>query len=900
MGPGSHGTPTPPSQVNSGPTTRPFGNGGGPSMVSGMPPPHGQFQPPHAQFQPPPGQFQPPLPPPGAGGGAPPSSAGHPTFGAPPPNQAVMDQVGTKVIAPPGAYGAFPNGGAGAPAPQMSQQGHLPQPAARASNPPAAQGNGPAATSASSTFLEENVDWNIKHPKEMLQFTANCIPQSAQLSQNSKVVLGGVIRPFVTLPEGIPTVMPGPAGIVRCKKCRTYMNAFVSWMENGRRWRCNICGQANDCPSAYFSHLDPQTNVRRDKNERAELSHSVVEYIAPNEYMVRPPQPSAYFFVFDVSAQAVGSGMLAHVAAAIKKVLLEEGNLPGGERAQIGFLAYDTSVQYFNLSKRGRNEEGSGVSQPQMLTVSDLVELFVPLPPDDLLVNLSEHLDTVEAFLEALPTMFTPSADDQKPPSVLQNESALGPALKAAFTILKPLGGKMLVFNSLLPSVQKVDGCLNPRDVNPRIMGTDAENVLLRPQSNWYKDTAVEFSRAQISVDLFVTNFSYADVATLTDLPKYTAGNFYSFANFSPLVDGERLEKSVYHTLTRPTALEAVMRVRCTRGLRVTNFYGNFYIRGQDLLALPNCSSDAAYGFTIQHEDNVVPSNVLTVQSALLYTSTDGERRIRVITTVLPVVSDMKSLTNSVNVNALSSLLSKQGVDYALKNGPGAARTKLIQGCIDVIKTARAKPQQARLPGAPPGAYNQQGGGEEEEGIPPHLELLPLMVLGMVKNIALRGGTDVHPDERCAAMQTMSTIWPGNRFKSFLYPKLFRVDQMKADAGLPCDDAQEGDEGHTGNHMPNDFVAGLPGSKIRLPPMLNLTVNVLSSEGVYCLENGVDAFVWVGRQADSRLLQDLFGVESLEQADPSQVSCICVMQSYFILFVLHPSDGLSPPTFSSW
>ena len=31
------------------------------------------------------------------------------------------------------------------------------------------------------------------------------------------------------------------------------------------------------------------------------------------------------------------------------------------------------------------------------------------------------------------------------------------------------------------------------------------------------------------------------------------------------------------------------MRVRATRGIRISNFYGNHYIRGQDLLALPNC-----------------------------------------------------------------------------------------------------------------------------------------------------------------------------------------------------------------------------------------------------------------------------------------------------------------------
>ena len=881
--PGAHQPPPPgkfgaPPQGQFGYQQQPPAYGAGPPVgmpVQQQPPPPGA--PPQPQFQ--------PLtaPPPGAAGvganqlsGLTPNSS----FYAPPPNQATMQRIATPQ-----------RGGAAKSVGHDPFAGGAAAPPAAGPRTPAATGQSSAASPAgsASAFMEENVDWSIRHPKQMLQFTTESIPQSSQLSQNSKVVLGGVIRPFVALEEGIATIAPGPAGIVRCKKCRTYMNAFVSWFENGRRWRCNICGQANDCPSAYFCHLDPHTNTRRDKYDRPELSHSVVEYIAPNEYMVRPPQPPAYFFVFDVSAQAVTSGMLAHVAAAVKKVVLQDRCLPGGERTQIGFLSYDTSVQYFNLSKRGRREDDSGKAQPQMLTVSDLVELFVPLPPDDLLVNLNEHLDTVETFLEALPTMFAPPEPTRASP-VLQNESALGPALKAAFTILKPLGGKMLVFNSVLPSVPNVDGVLNPRGDNPRLMGTDGEAPLLRPQSNWYKDTAVEFSRAQISVDLFITNYNYVDVATLTDLPKYTAGNFFSFANFSSPVDGARLEGAVYHTLTRPTALEAVMRVRCTRGLRVTNFYGNFYIRGQDLLALPNCSSDSSYGFTIQHEDPVIPSNVLTIQSALLYTSTEGERRIRVITTVLPVVTDLKSVTNSIDATVFVSLLSKQGIDFALKNSPGAARNKLVQSCLDVIKTARSKPQTSRMPGAPPpGAFGAQNGEADHDGIPSHLALLPLMTLGMLKNIAFRGGTDVHPDERCSAMQVVSSMWVGDQFKSLLYPKMFRIDKMEPDAGSPFEEAADGENDRTGNHMPTEVCAGPTGRKVRLPQMLNLTVNALSSEGIYCLENGSDAYIWVGRQADPGLLRVLFGEESIENLNHPEVReilfslcCYMFMNSLFI------------------
>lgn len=68
----------------------------------------------------------------------------------------------------------------------------------------------------------------------------------------------------------------------------------------------------------------------------------------------------------------------------------------------------------------------STLTQPQMMVVSDLDDVFVPLP-DDLLVNLSESRAVVESFLDSLPSMFQDNVNV---------ESAFGPALKAAFMVM--------------------------------------------------------------------------------------------------------------------------------------------------------------------------------------------------------------------------------------------------------------------------------------------------------------------------------------------------------------------------------------------------------------------------------------------------------------------------------
>lgn len=65
---------------------------------------------------------------------------------------------------------------------------------------------------------------------------------------------------------------------------------------------CSVSGD-------YFSHLDA-IGRRIDLDQRPELIKGSVEFVAPTEYMVRPPMPPLYFFLIDVSLSAVRSGML--------------------------------------------------------------------------------------------------------------------------------------------------------------------------------------------------------------------------------------------------------------------------------------------------------------------------------------------------------------------------------------------------------------------------------------------------------------------------------------------------------------------------------------------------------------------------------------------------------------
>ncbi len=57
-----------------------------------------------------------------------------------------------------------------------------------------------------------------------------------------------------------------------------------------RRFQCNVCGMFSEVPIEYFCALDAN-GQRHDLANHPELTQGSVEYLAPQEYMVRFSSP---------------------------------------------------------------------------------------------------------------------------------------------------------------------------------------------------------------------------------------------------------------------------------------------------------------------------------------------------------------------------------------------------------------------------------------------------------------------------------------------------------------------------------------------------------------------------------------------------------------------------------
>lgn len=380
----------------------------------------------------------------------------------------------------------------------------------------------------------------------------------------------------------------------------------------------------------------------------------------------------------------------------------------------------------------------------------------------------------------------------------------------------------------------------------------------------WYKTNAIEFSRIQVAVDTFLFAQQYTDLATISTLSKYTGGSTYYYPGFVSSRDGAKFEKELGHNLVRATAFEAVMRVRATRGLRFTNFYGNYFIRGTDLLALPNCTSDSTFSLDLAYDEAQLSAQVITIQAALLYTNSTGERRIRVHTMVLPVTNSVPDMIESLDIDCAMNLLSKQAVDIAGKTGLENARQRIHQTTVEIMRAARAAAMTVSAPTGP-GGYHMPGQMPQQTApayggnpLPQSLLLLPLYAMSLQKSLVLRGGSDVRTDERAYFQQLLLNM-DIEETKVFIYPRMFSIHDMGNDIGVPSDNA-------------DDDVPTAGPFQVRLPNILNLSYERLTSEGIFLLENGHDMFMWIGRGVNPAIVSTLFGVASLDGLDISRLT----------------------------
>merc|ERR1719309_1676087 len=641
--------------------------------------------------------------------------------------------------------------------------------------------------------LQAEVWNNINCSPDIFRSTLTKIPETDNLLKKSRLPLGVLIHPFRDLSH-LPVIQC--TTIVRCRSCRTYINPFVHFVDQ-RRWRCNLCYRVNELPEEFL--YDPVSKSYGDPSRRPECKSSTIEFIAPQEYMLRPPQPAVYLFLLDVSRQALETGYLRNFCDTLGEEL---DKLPGDGRTQVGFITYHRTLQFYQISE--------GSSQATQLVVGDLEDVFLP-SPTDLLANLVTCKEQITNMLTDLPELFNGSQE---------TENCLGAALQAAYKLVYQTGGRITVFQSALPNVGP--GALRSREMQGE-KGSDT--ATLNPSTDFYKKLALDCSGQQIAVDLFVLQNQHCDLATISGISKFSGGQVQVFSGYhtahNPPV-AERFDRALRRYLTRKIGFEAVMRIRCTRGMSLHTFHGHFFVRSTDLLSLPNVNPDTAFGMQVAIEEDLKDSREVSFQAALLYTSSKGERRIRVHTLCIPTTASLQEVVQGADQHCVAGLLAKMAADRTLNSSLADAREAFINVCVDTIERWKMV-QCISQPGVLPCSTA--------------LKLIPLLTLALLKSPAFNHRPGLRLDDRTTALINMKCL-PLSAMIQTIYPDLYRVDTLET---------VETKEDEDGNLIPQ-------------PPRLQLSAEKIAMNGAYLLDSGEKMILFIGKVTQPFFCEKIFGV----------------------------------------
>jgi len=99
-------------------------------------------------------------------------------------------------------------------------------------------------------------------------------------------------------------------------------------------------------------------------------------------------------------------------------------------------------------------------------------------------------------------------------------------------------------------------------------------------------------------------------------------------------------------------------------GIRPTGFFGSFLMQNSTDMELAALDSDKSIQVEIKYDDKLDPKENAFIQTAVLFTSTSGQRRLRIHNLGLPVSSDYVSIYRLADEDVVVTHFFKNGWSF--------------------------------------------------------------------------------------------------------------------------------------------------------------------------------------------------------------------------------------------
>ncbi|KAF8183126.1 sec24-related protein [Pholiota molesta] len=690
------------------------------------------------------------------------------------------------------------------------------------------------------------VDQGNSSPK-FVRVSTWSMPNTYRLVSESHIPISAAFQPFADLDfreEPVPIVDLGSAGPPRCANCRAYINPWCRWVAGGVRWKCNLCSHETEVSSEYFCNLDAD-HLRLDHLQRPELNKGTVDFdvTSAEEYWARnppphiaqpyasvegPPQgprqptPLDYVFAFDVSNESIASGFLQSSCDSLKAILYGTVDANGSVEhpkfpptSKLAVITFNHNLHFYDFASE----------VTQMLVVGDLDEVFVPSL--NIFVNPLERRSAVESLLDNIPTRFL---------DTVTTDSALGSAIRGGLAALAGRGGHLVIFQASLPNLGAGALPLAPPSEHT-MYDTDKEKALHTPRNPTWISIGEECAEEGVAVSLFLAPNKFMDTGSVCVVPNQTGGDVFWHPRFLPARDAPVVQGQLGRLVSRMQGYNCTARVRCSNGLQVKNHLGLFLQSSPHELTFANLSSDNSFSVELEHKGTLSPRAYAYLQCAVLYTSVDGRRRVRVINLALNVVELAGSVFQFADMETVVCHFAKEAMAEMSQSRSLIIREELTEKCANLLLGYRKQCAASTRP--------------SQLIIPEAFRALPAYTLALQKTKPLKA-RQVSSDVRNYHIHRILGMSP-RTLMNYLYPRLLALHDLEDHIALP-------------QLITNDD--GTTAERILMPECMRNSYFQMESGGLYLIDNEEMSIFWVGTGASPQLLSDLFGVDDINSLDP--------------------------------
>lgn len=653
--------------------------------------------------------------------------------------------------------------------------------------------------------------------------TMYSIPDSEELRAKTKIPLAVVLRPFAEcvpdseVPMDVPQIkIEEMQTVPRCRRCRAYLNPAMQ--HDIRNMTCNICGFVSPIPPDYASTVDFH-GVRDDYHARPELHTGVVDYIVPKDYNLDPEVDNNALhriFLIDLTYNAYKSKLVETTCSAIRLALYGnqgESQLPEGTKVCI--IGYGSNIQFYDLSPE--------LEQASVSIVTDIEDPFIPFS-DGIFADPAESYNIIEQTLTMIEQNSRAAA----------TEPAYGAALKAAGLVLKEVsGGQIISVLSTLPSFGPGACSQRVRDGKSEV---DFVKEICTAENKYYQDLTAEFVKNNIGVDLLVASTANVDLINIGTLSVNTGGYVKEWLPFNVERDDISFTFELKRCFDRVAGYQSQLKIRCSRGLQVSHYYGPFATTdGSGAPTIPLVSGNTSIVAEFQYDSKLDTKKDAHFQAALLYTSKEGVRKVRVVNNILSITQRINDVFDFADQDAILKVMIKKSVGKFSTAPIVALRNSLTVQCSEIMAAYKHYV-----------ANNNNSNSPTQLILPQSLKTMPLMVLSILKSKAYRERVGF-PDHRVNSMFRLSQS-NSTSLSSYLYPLLFCIHSLEE----------------------NDFIVNEETGMIEVGKSLPLTITQLEYGGAYLLFNGERIMIWLHSDVNPLLLKDLFGseIDSIDKVQP--------------------------------